>query len=172
MKLPIVMITTAALVATGGALARARALPASARIAAGPSPTITGGLSGTGVLITPSSTTVRLSRSNGFVMESATIPPGATFGWHYHRTPVVVAITAGTLTLYDSSGPSCTPRRYGPEQGFVEPAHHIHLARNEGKTTVTLYATYIGVPPRLRANPNNLDVNNQKRPSKCPASVQ
>jgi quercetin dioxygenase-like cupin family protein len=161
MKLRIAIIATGALAATATAVA----------LGAGPSPSITGGLLGTGALIVPSSTTVHLSRSDGFVMESANLPPGATLGWHSHRTPVVVAITAGTLTLYDSSGSKCTPHRYGPEQGFVEPAHHVHMARNEGTTSVSLYATYIGVPARLRANPNNLDVNNQKRPSKCPASV-
>jgi quercetin dioxygenase-like cupin family protein len=162
MKLRIVAITTGVLVATAGALA----------LAAGPSPSITGGLLGSGVLIVPSSTTVHLSPTNGFVMESADVPRGATFGWHSHRTPIVVAVTAGTLTLYDSSGPKCTPHRYRAGQGFVEPANHIHLARNEGNTKVTLYATYVGVRPSLRANPNNLDVNNQQRPSKCPTTVQ
>jgi quercetin dioxygenase-like cupin family protein len=162
MKPRIFALTTGALLATAAAAA----------LASGPSPSITGGVLGTGVLSVPSSTTVHLSRSDGFVMESANLPPGATLGWHFHRTPVVVAITAGTLTLYDISGPKCTPHRYRPEQGFVEPARHVHMARNEGTTPVSLYATYIGVPLRLRANPNNLDVNNQRRPSKCPASVQ
>jgi quercetin dioxygenase-like cupin family protein len=162
MKLHIAIITTGALLASAGAMA----------LAAGPSPSITGNMLGTGALIVPSSTNVRLSRSDGFVTESASVPPGATFGWHYHRTPVVVAVSAGTLTLYDSSDPKCTAHRYGPEHGFVEPAHRLHLARNEGTTAVSLYATYIGVSARLRANPNNLDVNNQRRPSKCPASVE
>ena len=162
MKLHIVAITTGALVASAGALA----------LAAGPSPSITGGILGTGALTGRSSTTVQLSHRNGFVMENATVPPGATFGWHYHRTAVVVAVTAGTLTLYDSSGPNCTPHHYRTGQGFIEPANHIHLARNEGKTKVKLDATYIGVSASLRANPSNLDVNNQPRPHKCPASVQ
>lgn len=162
MKLRIVAFTTGALVASASAIA----------LAAGPSPSITGGLLGTGVLVGRSSTTVQLSHKDGFVMENATVPAGATFGWHYHRTAVVVAITAGTLTLYDSSGAKCTPHRYRTGQGFIEPANHIHLARNEGKTKVKLDATYVGVPPSLRANPNNLDVNNQPRPRKCPASVQ
>jgi quercetin dioxygenase-like cupin family protein len=105
-------------------------------------------------------------------MASAIVPGGATFGWHSHRTPIVVAVIGGTLTLYDSNGPKCTPTRYRAGQGFIEPANHLHLARNEGKTKVTLYATCIGVPPSLRANPNNLDVVNQPCPHKCPASVQ
>ncbi len=160
MRLHTVAFTTAVLAASASALA------------AGPSPSITGGVIGTGALTGRSSAIVRLSPSSGFVMENASVPALATFGWHYHRTPVVVAITAGTLTLYDSSGPACTPHRYHAGQGFIEPASHLHLARNDGKTAVTLYATYIGVAPSSRANPNNLDANNQPRPHKCPASIQ
>jgi hypothetical protein len=28
----------------------------------------------------------------------------------------------------------------------VEPANHIHLARNDGKTPALVYALYLGVP--------------------------
>jgi quercetin dioxygenase-like cupin family protein len=83
-----------------------------------------------------------------------------------------VAVIAGTITLYDSTGPKCTATRYHAGQGFIEPANHIHLARNEGNTKAVIYGTYIGVSPHLRANPQLLDVFNQPRPSKCPASVQ
>lgn len=163
MKLRTTMITAGALVAvTAGAALAANP---------GPSPSITGGVLGTGVLIVPK-TTVHLSRTSGFVMENARVPSGATFGWHAHRTAVVVAITAGTLTLYDSNGRECRPHRYHAGQGFIEPANHLHMARNEGKTAVTLYAAYIGVPASLRANPNGLDVLGLTRPDKCPPSVQ
>jgi quercetin dioxygenase-like cupin family protein len=162
MKLRLALISTATVAATSAAVA----------LAAGPSPSIGGSAFGSGVLIGSSNTNVRLSQSSGFFMASAIFPPHTTLGWHSHRTPVVIAITAGTLTLYDSSGPNCTPQRYHAGQGFIEPANHLHLARNEGNTKVVLYATYIGVPPSLRANPNNLDVVNQPRPSKCPAGVQ
>jgi quercetin dioxygenase-like cupin family protein len=80
------------------------------------------------------------------------VAPGASFGWHSHPSAVAVAIAAGTLTLYDSSDPNCSPKRYSRGQGFVEPANHVHLARNEGMTPVTLYATYLGVP--RGASPN------------------
>jgi quercetin dioxygenase-like cupin family protein len=162
MKLRIVALTTGALVASAGAIA----------LAAGPSPSITGGVLGSGVLTGTSSTNVHLSRSRGFVMENGNFPPGSTAGWHSHRTVLVGAVTAGTITLYDSSGRKCTPHRYHAGQGFIEPANHLHLARNEGNTTASLDFTYIGVSPRLRANPNDLDVLNQKRPHKCPVSVQ
>ena len=161
MKLGIAALTSGALVASVTGLA----------LAAGSPPAVTGGVLGTGVLTVHSGVTVHLSRGSGFVMENANFPPGATVGWHSHRTPVVVAVTAGTLTLYDISGPNCTPHHYKAGQGFIEPANHIHLARNEGKTTASIDATYIGVPRSLRANPNNLDVA-AKRPAKCPARVQ
>jgi quercetin dioxygenase-like cupin family protein len=112
-----------------------------------------------------------MSRSKGFVMENANFPAGASTGWHSHRTAVVVAVTGGTLTLYDSSGPKCPPHRYRAGQGFIEPANHIHLARNEGKRTASIDATDIGVSVSLQANPSNLDVG-QQRPHKCSASVQ
>jgi quercetin dioxygenase-like cupin family protein len=159
MKLRIVALTTGALAMTVTAIALAQ-----------PPPAVTGGVLGTGVLTVDSGIGVHLSQESGFVMENANFPPGATIGWHYHRTPVVVAVTAGTLTLYDITGPKCTPVRYKAGQGFIEPANHIHLARNEDKTTASIVATYIGVPQQLRGNPNNLDVAAQ-HPSKCPAAV-
>jgi quercetin dioxygenase-like cupin family protein len=91
------------------------------------------------------------------------VPPGGSFGWHSHPSAVAVAITSGTLTLYDSSDASCTAKRFSRVQGFVEKPNHVHLARNEGTTPVTLYATYLGVPHG--ANP---DVA-ASAPANCPA---
>jgi quercetin dioxygenase-like cupin family protein len=91
------------------------------------------------------------------------VPPGGSFGWHSHPSAVAVAITAGTLTLYDSGDASCTPKRFSRGQGFVEPRNHVHLARNEGTTPVTLYATYLGVPHG--ATPNVP----ASGPANCPA---
>ena len=91
------------------------------------------------------------------------VPPGGTFGWHSHPSAVAVAITSGTLTLYDSNYPACSPKRFSRGQGFVEPRNHVHLARNEGTTPVTLYATYIGIPHG--ANPNVP----ASQPPNCPA---
>jgi quercetin dioxygenase-like cupin family protein len=130
------------------------------------------GLPSQGVLITSKPVTVQLSRTDGYFMDHATAPAGASFGWHYHRTPVIVVITKGTLTLYDSSGPRCSPTRYHAGQGFIEPAHHLHLARNESRAPVSFYVVYIGVPAGLRHHPAGLDVFGQPRPSKCPTSVK
>lgn len=133
-------------------------------------PSISGGLVATGVL-TYKTTTVSLSQKNGFVMEWAKVPPGASFGWHFHRRPVAVAITAGTLTLYDAADPSCTASRYSAGQGFVEPADRVHVARNEGTKPVALYAVYLGVPGTWRKNPTPLD-EYVKNPGNCPSDIR
>ena len=80
------------------------------------------------------------------VMAKAVVPPGASFGWHSHRSAVVALVRSGTLTLYDGSDPSCTPHRYSAGHGFTEPANHVHLARNEGRKAVVVLVTYLGLP--------------------------
>ena len=94
------------------------------------------------------------------VVAKATVPAGASFGWHSHRAAVAVVIVSGTLTLYDSSDRTCTPRRYSPGQGFVERPNHVHLARNEGHRPVILLVTYLGLkhgvnPDVPAASPGN-----------------
>lgn len=158
MKARLAIASTVTLLAAVGSLA----------IAAGPP--ISGGLLGTGVM-TYKQATVQLSGRSGFVMEWAKVAPGGSFGWHFHRRPVVVAVTAGTLTLYDSTDPACKPTRYGAGQGFIEPANHVHIARNEGPKPVALDVVYLGVPGNWRKNPTALDAS-VNSPGNCPASVK
>jgi quercetin dioxygenase-like cupin family protein len=106
---------------------------------------------------------IKVRRPAGLMVVKVTVPPGGSFGWHSHPSAVAVAITAGTLTLYDASFPSCGPKRFSRGQGFVERPNHVHLARNEGTTTVKLYATYLGVP---QGAPPNKPAS---RPKNCPA---
>ena len=114
-----------------------------------------------GTVQQPYSITVR--KPADVIVVKVKVPPGASFGWHSHPSAVAVAIASGTLTLYDSDGASCTPKRFSRGQGFVEPRNHVHLARNEGTTPVTLYATYLGVPHG--ATPNVP----ASGPANCPA---
>jgi quercetin dioxygenase-like cupin family protein len=79
------------------------------------------------------------------VVAKATVPAGASFGWHTHRSAVAVVVVSGTLTLYDSADRTCTPHRYSPGQGFVERPNHVHLARNEGHAPVVVLVTYLGL---------------------------
>jgi len=146
------------------------ALASAVPLAAAGGPQITGGTMSSGVL-THGTSHVTLSGSEGYVMEWAKMPPGTSFGWHLHRTPVVVAVTAGTVTIYDSADNSCTPHRYSAGQGFVEPANHVHVMLNDGTEPARLYAIYVGVPGKWRSNPTPLDYYT-KSPGNCPASIK
>ena len=86
------------------------------------------------------------------MLDAITIKPGGSFGWHTHRAPVAVVVTGGTLTVFDPAVTDCTPFKVSKGESFVEPANHIHLARNAGRTPVTLYALYLGVPRGKPAN--------------------
>ena len=89
--------------------------------------------------------TFQVQQAADVVVAKATVPPGASFGWHSHRAAVAVAVKSGTLTLYDSADRTCTPQRYPAGQGFIEQPHHVHLARNEGRTKAVVLVTYLGL---------------------------
>jgi quercetin dioxygenase-like cupin family protein len=84
--------------------------------------------------------------SGQMILETYTIKPGGSFGWHAHGAPVAVVVTRGTLTVFDPSVNACAPFKVSKGQSFVEPANHIHLARNDGTKPATVYALYLGVP--------------------------
>jgi len=90
--------------------------------------------------------------TGSMVLEKYTILPGGNFGWHTHPAAVAVVVTGGTLTVFDPTVASCAPFKVSKGQSFVEPANHIHLARNDGRKPVTLYALYLGVPKGSDAN--------------------
>ena len=82
------------------------------------------------------------------VVLTTTIDPGGSTGWHSHPGPAFIVVTQGTLTVYDGNDPTCTPHVYGPGTGFFDPGFgHVHIARNEGSTPVTVVQTYLNVPP-------------------------
>jgi quercetin dioxygenase-like cupin family protein len=90
--------------------------------------------------------------TGSMILESFKILPGGSFGWHVHGAPVAVVVTGGTLTVFDPKVQACAPFKVTKGQSFVEPANHVHLARNDGKAPVTLYALYLGVPKPSAAN--------------------
>jgi quercetin dioxygenase-like cupin family protein len=92
------------------------------------------------------------AQSGTAVLDSITIRPGGNFGWHVHGAPVAVIVTGGTLTVFDPKVQGCAPFKVSKGQSFVEPANHIHLARNDGTTNVTLYAFYLGFKDPSQAN--------------------
>ncbi len=89
---------------------------------------------------------IKTSKPGNVVFVQVKVMPGGDFGWHFHRSPVVAAVTAGALTLYDSADPRCAPRRITAGNAFTEAANHVHLARNDGKTPVSVLVAYLGAP--------------------------
>jgi len=100
---------------------------------------------------------IHVAKPADVVVAKATVPPGASFGWHSHRAAAAVVVQTGTLTLYDSADAHCTPQRIAAGRGFVEQPDHVHLARNETHHTVTVLVTYLGldhgVNPDVPASP-------------------
>lgn len=107
-------------------------------------------------------TTIRATTGTA-VLDRITIEPGGNFGWHTHGAPVAVVVTGGTLTVFDPTVGGCKPFKVSKGQSFVEPANHVHLARNDGHVAVTLYAMYLGLPKPAQANVP------ASRPSGCAA---
>jgi quercetin dioxygenase-like cupin family protein len=141
-----------------GALAATLATTAAALAADGPA--ITEKVLGAASISHPYRFHVR--KPADVIVAKATVPPGASFGWHSHRAAVAAVVKSGTLTLYDSADQSCTPQRYSAGQGFVEHRHHVHLARNEGNKRVVVLVTYLGL--KHGVNPD-VPANN---PGNCP----
>ena len=86
------------------------------------------------------------AKAGAMILETYTINPGGSFGWHVHGAPVAVVVTRGTLTVFDPTVNACAPFKVSKGQSFVEPANHVHLARNDGTRPATVYALYLGVP--------------------------
>ena len=72
-----------------------------------------------------------------------TIAPNGYFGWHRHGGPVWVAVTQGTLTLYDPDEAGCPATSYGTGSAFLDAGTHVHNARNEGTEPVVVYGTFM-----------------------------
>ena len=94
---------------------------------------------------TMAATTIH-AKAGAMLLDSITVKPGGSFGWHVHGAPVAVVVTAGTLTVLDPTVNGCKPFQVHKGQAFVEPANHLHLARNDGKTPAKAYALYMGLP--------------------------
>jgi quercetin dioxygenase-like cupin family protein len=100
---------------------------------------------------TMKATTVH-AQSGSMIFEQFTVKPGGSFGWHKHGAAVAVVVASGTLTVFDATVNGCQPFKVGHGQSFVEPANHVHLARNDGTTPARVYAVYLGVPASSQAN--------------------
>jgi quercetin dioxygenase-like cupin family protein len=99
--------------------------------------------------------------SDVYVIQN-TFAPGAKSGWHTHPGPSLITVTAGTITAYDASGPTCTPKIYTAGQSFTDiGCGDVHLLANEGSVsavTVVVQIVPAGAPRRI----------DMPQPANCP----
>ena len=90
--------------------------------------------------------------SDVYVVHNKIVPGGHT-GWHSHPGISIVTIRSGTATFYQADDPN-TPHVFPAGSGFVEPAGHVHIGRNEGTTDLEIVVLQIvpfGAPRRVDA---------------------
>lgn len=97
------------------------------------------------------------------VMQTITLAPNATSGWHSHPGVVLVTVQSGTVTYYSAD---CEATQYGPGMAFVEAGDHAVLVRNLTATNAVLYVTLI-VPQSTTQLQLRKD---QPQPASCAAS--
>ena len=98
---------------------------------------------------------VESKHAAGVTVAHLTFAPGGTTGWHVHPGPVLVIVTAGSVTKY--SADDCTAQTYTAGQAFVEhgPTDE-NMVRNNGSVPAETIVTFItppGAPIRDEAPP-------------------
>jgi quercetin dioxygenase-like cupin family protein len=86
---------------------------------------------------------IRTKGPREMLVTSITVDPGGSFGWHSHPGPVLVAVSKGTLAVYQAARHGCPRSTVTAGQAFIEDGGDVHLARNEGSTPVELNATFL-----------------------------
>jgi quercetin dioxygenase-like cupin family protein len=144
------LLLTVALIALGVAAAAAGAMLARDPQPSGPQGVhitpLSKGTTGASVNAKAAGIEITTHGRKDILITAITVDPGGTFGWHSHPGPVLVAVSKGTLTVFDSTGHGCRRSTVSAGDAFVEDGHHVHLARNEGAAPVELNATFLARP--------------------------
>ncbi len=117
-------------------------------------------LTATAVLATPSSGVAPVDLARGtsaaaytithtanrdIMTQTLTFVPGATTGWHTHPGPVVVIVSSGTMSFWDSM--DCALETYTAGQALIVPGETMFdLVRNDAAVPLVLVVTYYNVP--------------------------
>lgn len=86
-------------------------------------------------------------RNHDIVVSELSFAPGGFSGWHSHPGKVIVGVARGAVTIYRGSDPACAGTTYQAGDVFVERAHAVHEARNEGTVAAVVNVTYLNVAP-------------------------
>jgi hypothetical protein len=93
-------------------------------------------------------------------VQSNTWAPGGSTGWHTHPGHSLIIVTAGEVTVYESSDRRCRPHVYTVGMGLVDPGgDHVHNIRNEGAVEARTIAVQLIPADAIRridaADPGN-----------------
>ena len=93
---------------------------------------------------------------------------GGTTGWHSHPGHSLIIVTAGSITDYESSDPTCTGKVYTAGMSFVDEggSGHAHVIRNEG--TVAAQNIVVQLVPTGASR----RINVPTVPANCPITLQ
>ena len=86
------------------------------------------------------------ARNCDVAMQTITLQPGGTTGWHSHPGLVAVVVRSGTVTRYETGhlAGGCSAQSYAARQAFVERgSDHVVVVRNETAQPAELLVTYI-----------------------------
>ena len=116
------------------------------------------------------------------IMQQVIVPAKTNFrnGWYSSPAALYASMKSGSLTVFTSSGSSCTSKTYTAGQGLFVPKDQAIFVRNDGSEPADVYATRLAIPigAALRVDaPNPGGANcpvspaRQRRPRRrnCPA---
>ena len=87
------------------------------------------------------------------IVSDQALAPGGYGGWHSHPGPVIVTVSQGTASFYESD---CVRHEYPAGTAFIEDAGVVHNIRNESATEILRLANVFilpaGVPRRIEAD--------------------
>jgi quercetin dioxygenase-like cupin family protein len=90
--------------------------------------------------------TVSGDKGSDVVVQSVTVAPGGSSGWHTHPGSEVAILKSGTLTLFDGADSKCRAQIIQAGQ-VVARGGHVHMAKNTGSDPAEIVVTYFDVPP-------------------------
>ena len=91
--------------------------------------------------------TSQVRNAEDTVMQQIVFAPDSFSGWHSHPGPAIALIKSGQLTLYSEEDETCTGRTLSAGQAFIQPAGHVHFARNPSTSlSAEVWVTYLDVP--------------------------
>jgi quercetin dioxygenase-like cupin family protein len=87
------------------------------------------------------------------IVQDTALAPGGYGGWHIHPGTVIVTVTEGTASAYESD---CVRHDYPAGTAFIEEAGVVHNLRNESATEnlrlANVFILPAGAPRRIEAD--------------------